>query len=135
MDLTEPAPWPLRNAINSVIDRATTGGWFAEVQHVFPFIELMYTRRDNAGAVRTQNEWWWEREWRHVGDVDLTPIWNKILWLCPASEIPAIEALVRVRGGDPAAAVRCVDPNWGLERIVGRLMGLSDDDLTPFGPH
>jgi hypothetical protein len=133
VDLTDPSPWPLRNALNSVIDHATKEGWFEEAKAIFPMIELMYTRRDDEGTVMKRNEWWWEREWRHVGDVDLVPLWDKILWFSPEEEITDVERLVREAGGDAEATVHCVDPNWGLERIIGRLMGLTEDDLTPFG--
>jgi len=28
----------------------------------------------------------------------------------------------------------CIDPNWGLEQIIGHLSGLAADDMTPFLP-
>jgi hypothetical protein len=34
----------------------------------------------------TSKEFWWEREWRHRGPLSLVPIWQKIIWLCPAAE-------------------------------------------------
>jgi hypothetical protein len=131
VDRSDGHPWRVRTALNTLVIRSCRDGWFDEVQDLFPFIEGMQTRRDNEGNVVFQAEFWWEREWGHIGDLPLFPIWNKIIWLCPETEIPEIEAAVRaVHVGSTA---RCVDPNWGLERIIGHLAGFVDDDMTPFG--
>jgi hypothetical protein len=82
--------------------------------------------------VTFQREFWWEREWRISGDLSLAPIWDKILWLCPEDEIDEVTAAA-AQGGNAGVAVYCIDPNWGLERIIGHLIGLGVDDLTPFG--
>jgi len=37
--------------------------------------------------------------------------------------------LVEAVGGVPGT---CIDPNWGLEQIIGHLSGLAADDMTPF---
>jgi hypothetical protein len=132
VDISMGHPWRIRTALNRIVERSVADGWFQDVQDMFPVVEGMLTRRDPNGQVAFQREFWWEREWRHVGDLDLVPMWNKILWLCPEQEMPAFIAAVRNAGGDPNADVFCIDPNWGLERIVGHLIGLGVDDLTPF---
>lgn len=116
---------PLANALNSLVeeiarqdDAARSSLW-----KVTPFIEGM----GSWGDPRRYREFWWEREWRHLGDLDLAPVWDKLIWLCPESEIDEFSPLL---AGRP-----CIDPNWSLEQIIGRLSGLDQDDLTPFWAH
>jgi hypothetical protein len=110
-----------------------TGGWFDQVKDLFPAIEGMLTRRDALGQITFQCEFGWEREWRCVGEeLDLRPMWQKILWPCPELAFPDIRAAVQNAVGDAAAPVWLIDPNWSLERIIGHLVGLASDDLTPF---
>ncbi|MDP9336035.1 MAG: hypothetical protein M3Q30_22370 [Actinomycetota bacterium] len=131
-DAAPPHPWRIRTALNRLVVRSCREGWFDEVSDAFPSIEGMLTRRNEVGALTFQREFWWEREWRHIGDMSLALIWDKILWLCPETEINEIEAAVR--RGNANAVPYVVDPNWGLERIIGKLMGLAEGDLTPFAP-
>jgi hypothetical protein len=79
------------------------------------------------GGVRLR-EFSWEREWRHVGDIDLAPWWSKTLWLCPETELDAFSGLIGADG-------HCIDPAWGLERIIGRLLGMGEAEMTPFAAH
>jgi hypothetical protein len=132
VDITHGHDWKIRTALNRVVERSVAEGWFDEVRDMFPIIEGMLTRHDAQGDVTLQREFWWEREWRHVGDLDLAPVWDKILWLCPEAEMPDVTARVRGAGGLADAAIFCIDPNWGLERIIGHLIGLGANDLTPF---
>ena len=125
VDVTTGAPLRIRTALNTLVTRACSDGFFDEVKDMFPAIEPMFTRTDSLGNVTSRNEWWWEREWRHVGDLDLASIWTKLLWLCPEAEIDDLEALVRAAGGDSGEPVYCIDPNWSLERIIGHLMRLA----------
>jgi hypothetical protein len=130
VDISQGHPWAIRNALNRLVTKSVTEGWFNDVRALFPAIEGMLTRTDEEGKITFQREFWWEREWRHVGDVPLAPIWSKILWLCPEAEMDEISALVRDVGETEHAF--CVDPNWGLERIIGHLIELGVNDLTPF---
>ena len=69
-------------------------------------------------------EWWWEREWRHVGDLALPS--TGMIWLCPEADIAEVNA----RAGYELAS--WVDPIWGLEEIIPRLAGFSLKDVSPF---
>jgi hypothetical protein len=133
VDLTEGHRWRIRTALNDLVKRSCREGWFDEVKDIFPLIEMMQTRRDDQGNVTTQVEFWWEREWGHIGDLAIFPVWNRIIWLCPEDEIPEIEASVRAVHDGPGVRVHCIDPNWGLERIIGQLAGFAPADMTPFG--
>jgi len=113
---------PLANALNAVVQAAAAAGDMgaSEIWKLTPFIEGM----GSWGEPRRYREFWWEREWRHLGDLDLGPTWDKTIWLCPEDEIDEIKAAT---GGRP-----CIDPQWSLEQIIGYLSGLSLDDMTPF---
>lgn len=83
---------------------------------------------------RAPKEFWWEREWRRRGSIDLTPVWTKIIWLCPEEERDQVAASIRQQ--TPAAYQNhepvCIDPNWGLEQIIARLAGFPTEDVTLF---
>jgi hypothetical protein len=121
--------WPIKDALNALVVAARDGNDFGAhpVARLTPFIEGMGSFPNGNGGVR-QREFSWEREWRHVGDLDLAPWWSKALWLCPESELDHFQRLV----GDGGY---CIDPAWGLERIVGHLMGMAGEDMTPFAAH
>src|SRR6266498_565105 len=55
----------------------------ANIGKMTPFIEGMGTW---AGGDPEQREFWWEREWRHHGQIDLAPWWDKAVWLCPEEQ-------------------------------------------------
>lgn len=85
---------------------------------LFPFMEQMGTWSSSS------KEFWWEREWRHVGDVPIPT--TSVIWLCPEGEIDAINDRV----GAPLNP--WLDPRWGLEEIIARLAGFPLSDVTPF---
>lgn len=84
---------------------------------LFPFCEWMGTASSG-----TQHEFWWEREWRHVGHYTFTDA-SIALVLSPEADHADFEAL------HPG---KCIDPEWSLERMIAKLVGLSADDVTPF---
>jgi hypothetical protein len=130
VDITTGHPWRIRNQLNALVEKSVAEGWFEEVAALFPIIEGMLTRLDVQGSVTFQREFWWEREWRIAADLDLGPIWDKILWLCPEAEMDAFIGLVQA--AQRCDRVFCIDPSWGLERIIGHLVNLGANDLTPF---
>jgi hypothetical protein len=79
-------------------------------------------------------EFWWEREWRHQGDFDLAPIWDKIIWLCPEADHDDFRDQVKQampgNGEPPEPAV--IDPSWGVEEIIASLVGLPLDEVSVF---
>lgn len=122
--------WALARAIDDVLAQLDTPARFngSPLQRVFPFLEPMGTWPDR------QREFWWEREWRHLGDLDFE-FRDVALWLCPEDQIENFEAQIL---GEPHAAgvqapvyPRLIDPRWGLEQIIATLVG-HGDDVTPF---
>ncbi len=83
----------------------------------------------------SRREFWWEREWRHIGNLAFT-LRQPALWLCPEDEIEEFEFLIEERwhmdGGQGTLGARCIDPRWGLEQIIAHLAGKKD--VTPFEP-
>jgi hypothetical protein len=121
--------WEEARALDALRDEAIARSDFhsTELAKILPFFEQMGTWPES------KKEFWWEREWRKRGDVDLEPHWDKIIWLCPESERAEIAELVRSSGPAPSSdTVICLDPSWGLEQIIARLCGFDDEDVTLF---
>ncbi|MEJ7791976.1 MAG: abortive infection system antitoxin AbiGi family protein [Gaiellaceae bacterium] len=127
VDQTPGRDWVLRNALNDLRD--STHRVSLEQQQpfhayaaarVFPFVEQMGTWPSNG----TRKEFWWEREWRHVGPLTL-PAAN-VIWLCKADEHPQLEALAG-RQLRP-----WIDPRWGLEAIIAHFAGFEPQEVSPF---
>jgi hypothetical protein len=74
------------------------------------------------GTLRYRKEFWWEREWRHVGTFRLP---DHVIVVCPESEFAEFRAIV---DADEFQSARFVDPYWGLEQIISRLSGYSAQD-------
>jgi hypothetical protein len=116
--------WPIKEALNTLVRDAAANFDKHPVSRLAPFIEGMGSWPNGNGGTRLR-EFSWEREWRHVGDLNLDGWWSKTLWLCPEAEIDEFAAQV---GDGP----RCIDPAWGLERIIGHLLGMGEAEMTPF---
>jgi hypothetical protein len=77
-----------------------------------------------------RKEFWWEREWRHIGNFQLP---NHYIVLCPSSDIARVKDVVdNLNELDSPSKVSYVDPRWSLEMIIGKLAGMTSDDLGAF---
>lgn len=107
-------------AVGAQRDQAIATGNFHEqpIARITPLCEQM----GSWPSVFSQKEFWWEREWRSVGNVYLPQ--HGVIWLCPEGE-----------GGSLGVPPRepTIDPRWGLEQIIAHLAGFSRADVTPFG--
>lgn len=109
----------IAEALDALLKRANAGkAPFTDfaVSRIFPFIEEM-----GVSKAGNRKEFWWEREWRHVGDFEFTPE-EVVLVLAPEKDHPALARFGR----------NLVDPSWSLERMVASLAGLSEAAVTPF---
>ena len=121
VDMTPGYTWAICAALNTMRTEACASDETAFVAHpgsaIFPFCERMGTWNG-----KPQHEFWWEREWRHKGDY-----WffdqEIALVLAPEADHMDFEALI------PG---KVIDPSWGLERTIAKLVGLSASDVTPF---
>lgn len=103
------------------------------IARIAPFIEQMMPQT----SWGTPKEFWWEREWRHVGSL-IFP-WSRVVAaFAPEGEHDEIEMALRVyekerSGGFPEdPPPKLLDPKWGLERMIARLAGVPDRDAGPF---
>lgn len=132
VDLTPGHDWRLRDALNDLNAAAlATGDLHRQpAARIFPLFDWMGTWPTTG----RQKELWWEREWRHVGNLDFSPQ-DVALWLCPEEEIAVFEQLLvdeqRQRGGGIVFPAHVIDPRWGLEQIIAHLVGRGDD-VMPF---
>jgi hypothetical protein len=132
VDMTPSGHDWLSNPINELRDQAIASGDFHEqpIAQLLPFFDWM---GGPFPANPTSKEFWWEREWRHRGDLHLAPIWAKIIWLCPEGEHDEFRRQVEAAtpAGERSSGV-FVDPSWGLEEIVARLAGFPPEDISVF---
>ncbi len=77
-DVTWGTPWRVKHVWNLAKERRDAGSFLgSDIAEIAPFMETM-------GYVRSapHKEFWWEREWRHLGDVHF-PFEGVALGLCP----------------------------------------------------
>ncbi len=116
VDMTPGHSWALSRALDLLRDQANSDpGGFQDnpAASVLPFIEQMGTWRSTMSK-----EFWWEREWRHLGDFDFG-FDSLSLVLCPERDIEEFSAMTRFP---------VIDPSWSLERIISRLAALAAAD-------
>lgn len=127
LDITPGHTW-LTNSVNHLVDVAIAAGTFtgSDIERLAPFIEQMGTGVGLDGH-RYKKEFWWEREWRRVGNYHFP---HRILLLCPEEEFPDFIAHVEAQPYGPR--VTYLDPRWGIEQIISRTSGYSRDDTDIF---
>ena len=70
------------------------------------------------------NEWWWEREWRKVGDLTFT--YNELAFgTAPRDRVTEMEDWTESTLG---TRIRFLSPSWTLEEMIGHLAGLDEDN-------
>lgn len=95
----------------------------APILKLTPFIEQM------GNPAGTRKEFWWEREWRHVGDVHFEASDIAVVF-APESEHASLQESLESDPDYQARIPKLIDVAWGLERMVGVLAGVPD--LGPF---
>jgi hypothetical protein len=120
VDITPGHGW-LTNSIDDLISHCNGNFQTSEVSKIAPFIEQMGTGK--GGTYQPyKKEFWWEREWRHVGHFNLPA---HVLLICPENDFTEFESLANQNG----YTARCIDSNWGLEQIIARLAGFTKQDV------
>ena len=126
--LTKPVNAFLTAAL-AEIENGSLNVWDAEILKLTPFIEQM------GPTTSTRKEFWWEREWRRVGNLpfDAHRVVAVFAPLDRHAAVTAAVAVERTRLGKPEQPMRpLLDPAWGLERMLTRLAGVADEDAGPF---
>jgi len=119
LDMTQGYEW-LTHAVDALVTQALANGAQLDahpIARLAPFIEQMFTHRDENQNVIRRKEFWWEREWRKVGPLVLP---QRVIVLCPESEFEQFAAVV---DGNALLSACFIDPRWGLEQIISRLAG------------
>jgi hypothetical protein len=88
-----------------------------------PFIEQMGPTRDG------RKEFWWEREWRRVGDLGFNTI-DIVVVFAPEDEHRDIRERLAATDLYGFKMPAFVDARWGLERMIGAMAGVRD--IGPF---
>lgn len=89
------------------------------IARIAPFVEVMGTWESR------QKEFWWEREWRHLGNLSFS-LSDVAVVLCPESEMTHFEPFTN---SESSRTVPLLDPRWGLERMIAHLAGATDPGL------
>lgn len=129
IDNTPGHDW-LTNQINDLIAQSD-GDSHNPIFKLTPFMETMGSGYSNNLNESWKKEFWWEREWRHVGDFSFPP---RVIVFCPEDRMQIIRN--RILGTDDVCDITCagvqwVDLSWSLEELVGRSLGFSMSDLSP----
>lgn len=128
LDITPGHDWltkPIDSLINSAVDNGTIEE--SDILKITPFIEQMGVGNKRFGS-SYKKEFWWEREWRHVGDFLLPN--NKII-ICPEEEFEEFRSFIKEKI-DWYQTYSLIDPSWGLEEIIARLAGFGKKDVELF---
>lgn len=112
--LTVPVDELIQEALNS------PGGYASSpIARLTPFIEQMGSQAPAPNVQGYRKEFWWEREWRHVGHFILP---DRLLVFCPEEDFPHFRNILEEHEEDDRKA-KLLDPRWSLEKMIGRLAG------------
>ncbi|MFC9689838.1 abortive infection system antitoxin AbiGi family protein [Kribbella sp. NPDC056951] len=127
LDISVGHDW-LSNPVNRQVDRAiaesTVEGTvdsrrlaLQDILRLTPFMEKM----GNPNGQR--KEFSWEREWRHVGDFSFKSVENVVALLAPEDDHSALRDDLSYSW--KRRSIPLIDPDWGLERMISVLSGVS----------
>lgn len=91
-----------------------------------PFIEQMGPT-SNGG----RKEFWWEREWRHVGNFTIPFPRRIVALLAPEDDHDQLCEDLQDRN-EPWSRRPLLDPSWGLERMIVQLAEIDPLQVGPF---
>jgi hypothetical protein len=130
-DITPGHPW-LMNSVNALIDESVAtlveerrGGNAATTFRQYPIARLAPFIEQMGTGQTYRKEFWWEREWRHVGAYMLPP---RFIVIAPEDDHPRMQAAL----GEGFLRASYIDADWGLEEIIGRLAGFTALQIALF---
>jgi hypothetical protein len=128
VDATKGRTWELMGGVWSLVDQAIQRGLHAfpedPIARIAPFVEIMGKWDRGPGD---RKEFWWEREWRHRGDLEFK-LQEIAVILCPKDDMRALKGLAGPSPPEEGRRVPLVDPRWGLEHIIAALAGVPEED-------
>ncbi|MGL5864922.1 MAG: abortive infection system antitoxin AbiGi family protein [Dermatophilaceae bacterium] len=148
-DITPGHGWPMKAvnaAVAQAVERADCDGQTnpkvlceEPIFQITPWIEQMGPMNNG-----DRKEFWWEREWRAVGNFTVRPE-SVVAVLAPEDEhaklttdleeidaapMPAKQAVAVPNSGWASRPV--LDPRWGLERMIATIARVPDQNIGPF---
>jgi hypothetical protein len=98
----------------------------SDIAKIAPFIEQMGPML-NGG----RKEFWWEREWRHVGHLPVP--WKDIVAVfAPSNQHKRLREQMTEGVSPDYPSPPLLDPRWGLERMIASMSHIDIADSGPF---
>lgn len=128
--------WPIK-AVNDLIDdakrRSTHNGRInieelskEPIFRLTPFIEQMGPT-NNGG----RKEFWWEREWRRIGDFEIDCPNRLVALFAPEDDHEQLQRDLE-QHNESWSSRPILDPRWGLERMIAQLADIPGNEIGPF---
>lgn len=92
----------------------------SSIAKLTPFIEQMGT-----WSATSRKEFWWEREWRKLGKLELP---QRFIVIAPEKVHGSLRTYIDGQG-KYSPNMPLIDANWSLEQIIGGLAGFAPPDL------
>ncbi len=125
VDATRGHDWTIKKSIERLVKSAwDAGDKTNDIFQLTPFIEVMGTWPRN----KSRKEFWWEREWRKIGD--LTFDWSNLVAVI-APENSHDQLRKALGDNNDVDSLKFLDATWGLERMIGSFAGIHPDHLGP----
>lgn len=101
---------------------------YSQIARIAPFVEHM-------GTYYVQKEFWWEREWRKVGNLAFSHL-DVVVAFVPEEDHDAFAndliKLEKTKNYATDTLPRLLDPRWGAERMIAALAGVPQSHVGPF---
>jgi hypothetical protein len=102
----------------------------SQIARIAPLLEQMGPTSEG------RKEFWWEREWRKVGDLIYN--WRSVVAIfAPEAEHTDVQTDLEDHANQAFPGTRVpplLDADWGLERMIARLAGVPDNEAGPLPP-
>ena len=111
----------LTRVVDRLVDDDVASDNHQGILQLTPFFEQMGTWSGN------RKEFWWEREWRIVGDLHFS--WHELVAvLAPEDSHENIGSTLSL---SEIQRRKFLDPAWGLERMISALSDIPSDNAGP----
>lgn len=118
IDQTPGHDWLSEKTINPMIKNALdTKDWENGIFKLTPFFEIM-----GSWQGQPPKEFWWEREWRHIGNFTLP---KHFITICPKEDHDEVESLITGANKEP----HLIDSKWSMEEMVANLAHFDKDEI------
>ena len=127
IDTTPGHDW-LTNAIAEMVENDVSQEYYNGILKLTPFFEQMGTWPRGG-----RKEFWWEREWRKVGDLSFS--WSDLVAILAPEKLHESISLTLAPDGRSIELLKFLDTNWSLERMISELAGIQSKYAGSFPRH